>query len=96
MLYQEGRYQGDPVTLGVGGFGRVELVGVLPCLTLWSIDNIYKPWRRKTGSGCAKVAAGTLDKCLHLFFMLFSFFYEFLARHFDNGRNIFLFMMEKS
>lgn len=37
MLYQEGRYQGDPVTLGVGGFGRVELVGVLPYLTIWSI-----------------------------------------------------------
>ncbi|XP_063079008.1 cGMP-dependent protein kinase 1 [Engraulis encrasicolus] len=26
VYYQEGRYQGDPVTLGVGGFGRVELV----------------------------------------------------------------------
>ncbi|KAM3861355.1 cGMP-dependent protein kinase 2 [Diretmus argenteus] len=26
VLYQEGRYQGEPVTLGVGGFGRVELV----------------------------------------------------------------------
>ncbi|XP_041832043.1 cGMP-dependent protein kinase 2 [Melanotaenia boesemani] len=26
VLYQEGRYQGDPVTLGVGGFGRVQLV----------------------------------------------------------------------
>lgn len=26
VLYQEGRYQGVPVTLGVGGFGRVELV----------------------------------------------------------------------
>lgn len=26
VLYQEGRYQGDPVTLGIGGFGRVELV----------------------------------------------------------------------
>eukprot|EP00064_Thunnus_orientalis_P018487 superscaffoldBa00004279_g18586 len=25
-LYQEGRFQGDPVTLGVGGFGRVELM----------------------------------------------------------------------
>uniref|UniRef100_A0A3Q2NNH4 Protein kinase cGMP-dependent 3 n=1 Tax=Fundulus heteroclitus TaxID=8078 RepID=A0A3Q2NNH4_FUNHE len=25
VLYQEGRYQGDPVTLGVGGFGRVQL-----------------------------------------------------------------------
>lgn len=28
VLYQEGRYQGEPVTLGVGGFGRVELVHV--------------------------------------------------------------------
>ncbi|KAM4522535.1 cGMP-dependent protein kinase 2 [Odontesthes bonariensis] len=26
VLYQEGRHQGDPVTLGVGGFGRVELM----------------------------------------------------------------------
>ncbi|XP_028253129.1 cGMP-dependent protein kinase 2 [Parambassis ranga] len=26
VFYQEGRYQGDPVTLGVGGFGRVELM----------------------------------------------------------------------
>lgn len=26
VMYQEGRYQGDPVTLGVGGFGRVELM----------------------------------------------------------------------
>lgn len=26
VLYQEGRYQGDPVTLGVGGFGRVHLM----------------------------------------------------------------------
>ncbi|XP_071398746.1 cGMP-dependent protein kinase 1, partial [Centroberyx affinis] len=26
VLYQEGRYQGEAVTLGVGGFGRVELV----------------------------------------------------------------------
>lgn len=24
--YQEGSYQGEPVTLGVGGFGKVELV----------------------------------------------------------------------
>lgn len=28
VQYQEGRYQGDPVTLGVGGFGRVELVSL--------------------------------------------------------------------
>ncbi|XP_038143488.1 cGMP-dependent protein kinase 2 [Cyprinodon tularosa] len=26
VLYQEGRFQGDPVTLGVGGFGRVQLM----------------------------------------------------------------------
>ncbi|KAK5608129.1 hypothetical protein CRENBAI_003840 [Crenichthys baileyi] len=26
VFYQEGRYQGDPVTLGVGGFGRVQLM----------------------------------------------------------------------
>ncbi|MGH0155831.1 UNVERIFIED_CONTAM: hypothetical protein FKN15_052546 [Acipenser sinensis] len=26
VLYQEGQYQGEPVTLGVGGFGRVKLV----------------------------------------------------------------------
>lgn len=26
VFYQEGRHQGDPVTLGVGGFGRVQLV----------------------------------------------------------------------
>lgn len=32
VSYQEGRYQGDPVTLGVGGFGRVELV---PCDRYW-------------------------------------------------------------
>ncbi|KAF4092096.1 hypothetical protein AMELA_G00016940 [Ameiurus melas] len=29
VLYQEGRYQGSPVTLGLGGFGRVELVTTL-------------------------------------------------------------------
>lgn len=40
MLYQEGRYQGDPVTLGVGGFGRVELVGVRQYLTKRSINDI--------------------------------------------------------
>lgn len=34
MLYQEGRYQGDPVTLGVGGFGRVELVSMTSSFTL--------------------------------------------------------------
>jgi len=34
VLYQEGRHQGDPVTLGVGGFGRVELVSCVLCLSL--------------------------------------------------------------
>ncbi|XP_061560263.1 cGMP-dependent protein kinase 1 isoform X3 [Phycodurus eques] len=29
VVYQEGRFQGDPVTLGVGGFGRVELMTAL-------------------------------------------------------------------
>ncbi|KAI4902236.1 hypothetical protein NFI96_010090 [Prochilodus magdalenae] len=29
VLYQEGRYQGEPITLGLGGFGRVELVTTL-------------------------------------------------------------------
>ncbi|XP_045916763.1 cGMP-dependent protein kinase 1 [Micropterus dolomieu] len=29
VMYQEGRYQGDPVTLGVGGFGRVELMATV-------------------------------------------------------------------
>lgn len=34
VLYQEGRYQGDSVTLGVGGFGRVMLVSVPFSFTL--------------------------------------------------------------
>lgn len=34
VFYQEGRYQGDPVTLGVGGFGRVALVSCAFCLGL--------------------------------------------------------------
>ncbi|XP_037541783.1 cGMP-dependent protein kinase 1 [Nematolebias whitei] len=29
VCYQEGRYQGDPVTLGVGGFGRVQLMATI-------------------------------------------------------------------
>ncbi|RXN18612.1 cGMP-dependent kinase 1-like protein [Labeo rohita] len=29
VLYQEGSYQGEPVTLGVGGFGKVELINVV-------------------------------------------------------------------
>lgn len=39
VLYQEGRYQGDPVTLGIGGFGRVELVRMffVFCLVLCQI-----------------------------------------------------------
>lgn len=62
MLYQEGRYHGDPVTLGVGGFGRVELVGVLPYLIIWSIYNT------NPGRGRQVVAAGTLDKYLNLLY----------------------------
>lgn len=33
-MYQEGRHQGDPVTLGVGGFGRVVLVSPPSSFTL--------------------------------------------------------------
>lgn len=40
VLYQEGRYQGDPVTLGVGGFGRVELVRDFLCLTWYLMKNL--------------------------------------------------------
>lgn len=39
VLYQEGRYQGDPVTLGIGGFGRVELVRVCLCFVYYYVKN---------------------------------------------------------
>ncbi|KAI1897232.1 hypothetical protein AGOR_G00081150 [Albula goreensis] len=42
VLYQEGRYQGDPVTLGVGGFGRVELVTTLHHGKYYALKRISK------------------------------------------------------
>lgn len=38
VFYQEGRHQGDPVTLGVGGFGRVQLVS---CVVFFSTKLYY-------------------------------------------------------
>lgn len=40
--YQEGRYQGDPVTLGVGGFGRVELVTTLQHRKYFAMKKVSK------------------------------------------------------
>ncbi|KAM9798404.1 cGMP-dependent protein kinase 2 [Neosynchiropus ocellatus] len=42
VLYQEGRYQGDPVTLGVGGFGRVELMTTLNHGTYYAMKKVSK------------------------------------------------------
>ncbi|XP_036406521.1 cGMP-dependent protein kinase 1 [Megalops cyprinoides] len=42
VLYQEGRYQGDPVTLGVGGFGRVELVTTLHHGQYYALKRVSK------------------------------------------------------
>ncbi|XP_061890844.1 cGMP-dependent protein kinase 1 isoform X1 [Entelurus aequoreus] len=42
VLYQEGRYQGDPVTLGVGGFGRVELMTTLNYGKYYAIKRVSK------------------------------------------------------
>ncbi|XP_051510722.1 cGMP-dependent protein kinase 1 isoform X2 [Myxocyprinus asiaticus] len=42
VLYQEGRYQGEPVTLGVGGFGRVELVTTLHHRKYFAMKKIIK------------------------------------------------------
>ncbi|KAF5891949.1 cGMP-dependent protein kinase 1-like, partial [Clarias magur] len=42
VLYQEGRYQGSPVTLGLGGFGRVELVTTLQYGKYFAIKKISK------------------------------------------------------
>ncbi|KAK3507005.1 hypothetical protein QTP70_035273 [Hemibagrus guttatus] len=42
VLYQEGRYQGSPVTLGVGGFGRVELVTTLHHGKYFALKKISK------------------------------------------------------
>ncbi|XP_035276952.1 cGMP-dependent protein kinase 1 [Anguilla rostrata] len=42
VLYQEGRYQGEPVTLGVGGFGRVELVTTLHHGKYYALKKVSK------------------------------------------------------
>ncbi|XP_060769919.1 cGMP-dependent protein kinase 1 [Neoarius graeffei] len=42
VLYQEGRYQGSPVTLGLGGFGRVELVTTLHHGKYYALKKISK------------------------------------------------------
>ncbi|XP_060739000.1 cGMP-dependent protein kinase 2 [Tachysurus vachellii] len=42
VLYQEGRYQGSPVTLGVGGFGQVELVTTLHHGKYFALKKISK------------------------------------------------------
>ncbi|XP_056872661.1 cGMP-dependent protein kinase 2 [Takifugu flavidus] len=42
VLYQEGRYQGDPVTLGVGGFGRVELMTTVNHGMYYAIKRVSK------------------------------------------------------
>ncbi|XP_048841887.1 cGMP-dependent protein kinase 1 isoform X1 [Brienomyrus brachyistius] len=42
VLYQEGRFQGDPVTLGLGGFGRVELVMTLQHGKYYALKRISK------------------------------------------------------
>ncbi|XP_070843194.1 cGMP-dependent protein kinase 2 [Chaetodon trifascialis] len=42
VLYQEGRYQGDPVTLGVGGFGRVELMTTVNHGTYYAMKRVSK------------------------------------------------------
>lgn len=56
VLYQEGRHQGDPVTLGVGGFGRVVLVSVFLCVHCfdisWNGKCITLALLHKSHSGC--------------------------------------------
>ncbi|CAI5683705.1 cGMP-dependent protein kinase 2 [Oreochromis niloticus] len=42
VFYQEGRYQGDPVTLGVGGFGRVALMTTLPHGKYYAVKRVSK------------------------------------------------------
>ncbi|KAG7331766.1 hypothetical protein KOW79_005735 [Hemibagrus wyckioides] len=42
VLYQEGRYQGSPVTLGLGGFGRVELVTTMQHGKYFALKKISK------------------------------------------------------
>nr|XP_015194556.1 PREDICTED: cGMP-dependent protein kinase 1-like isoform X3 [Lepisosteus oculatus] len=42
VLYQEGRFHGEPVTLGVGGFGRVELVTSLELSKFFALKRVSK------------------------------------------------------
>ncbi|XP_030260401.1 cGMP-dependent protein kinase 2 [Sparus aurata] len=42
VFYQEGRFQGDPVTLGVGGFGRVELMTTVNHGTYYAMKRVSK------------------------------------------------------
>ncbi|XP_054603925.1 cGMP-dependent protein kinase 2 [Nothobranchius furzeri] len=42
VLYQEGRYQGDPVTLGIGGFGRVQLMTTINHGKYYAIKRVSK------------------------------------------------------
>ncbi|TKS76386.1 cGMP-dependent protein kinase 1 [Collichthys lucidus] len=42
VLYQEGRYQGDNVTLGVGGFGRVELMTTVNHGAYYAVKRVSK------------------------------------------------------
>uniref|UniRef100_A0A3P8WZ31 Protein kinase cGMP-dependent 3 n=1 Tax=Cynoglossus semilaevis TaxID=244447 RepID=A0A3P8WZ31_CYNSE len=42
VQYQEGRYQGDPVTLGVGGFGRVELMTTVNHGKYYAVKRVSK------------------------------------------------------
>nr|XP_020443593.1 cGMP-dependent protein kinase 2-like [Monopterus albus] len=42
VLYQEGRFHGDPVTLGVGGFGRVELMTTLTHGKYYAMKRVSK------------------------------------------------------
>ncbi|KAG8011290.1 cGMP-dependent protein kinase 1 [Nibea albiflora] len=42
VLYQEGRYQGDHVTLGVGGFGRVELMTTVNHGAYYAVKRVSK------------------------------------------------------
>ncbi|KAM6915408.1 cGMP-dependent protein kinase 2 [Xenentodon cancila] len=42
VLYQEGRYQGDLVTLGVGGFGRVQLMTTVNHKKYYAMKRVSK------------------------------------------------------
>lgn len=47
VLYQEGSYQGEPVTLGVGGFGKVELVWEKSPFYFLSVQNVRMSCQNK-------------------------------------------------